>query len=69
MFKLQYLINYVFNYNCDSGGPVIRIAKSQGSVMRLTIIHDLSRALTSWQLISPKKFGVVWFVSKLDINR
>ena len=44
MFKLQYLINYVFNYNCDSGGPVIRIAKSQGFVMRLTISQPFSRS-------------------------
>ena len=44
MFKLQYLINYVFNYNFDSGGAVIRIAKSQGSVMRLTISRPISHS-------------------------
>ena len=47
------------------------------SLSRVSQFHDLSHTVTSWELIShpfsenltPENFGVVGFVSKLDIKR
>ena len=58
----------------DMTGPDLPSLKT---LSRVSQFHDLSHTLTSWELIShpfsenltPKNFGVVGFVSKLDIKR